>query len=314
MLEKERFLEIKDLAKKIRKENAKKFKSFEKDKRDEAIKEKEDFLDSIIKQNADMFSEVPGSKEEIKVFRANVLIPDDAEFYKSYSEDKNIRNLMDKYKVSIEAIMNKITELNIYGKYIEDDNLNKDANTDFVDEMVNMSTKEAENLLSEIENLSTVALSLDDIPDDEIKENDSVKPINIEPKKPVVAKKEIKDEDVDEDFDNISEIVSGFVDEYNKSKEDLEAIRKEKEETDEHLLALEKQISEHDEQVKALEKEITDLKLSNLESADSINTLREEKQMVLNENAELKDEIESMKKKIAKSSELIKKIYNSIPR
>ena len=113
MLEKERFLEVKDFAGKVRKENAKLFKSLEKSNRDDAIKEKNEFLESIIDEKAKEFSDGSRGKEEKQIFRANVLIPDDAEFYESYTNDKNIRNLMDKYKVSIEDIMGKITELNI---------------------------------------------------------------------------------------------------------------------------------------------------------------------------------------------------------
>ena len=317
MLEKERFLEVKDFAGKVRKENAKLFKSLEKSNRDDAIKEKNEFLESIIDEKAKEFSDGSRGKEEKQIFRANVLIPDDAEFYESYTNDKNIRNLMDKYKVSIEDIMGKITELNIYGKYIEDskDEVQKESGkADFVDEMVNISSKEAEDLLAEIEDLSHIALDLDDIPTDEIKEDTSVKPIDVNPKKPEVVKKEVKAEDVDEDFDNISEIVSGFVDEFNKSKDDLELISKERDELKTQIEQLTKQTTEHDKQVKALEKEITELKQNNLESVDSINTLREEKEKALNENADLKDEVESLKARIKKSSELIKKIYNSIPR
>ena len=317
MLEKERFLEVKDFADKVRKENAKLFKSLEKSNRDDAIKEKNEFLESIIDEKAKEFSEGSRGKEEKQIFRANVLIPDDAEFYENYANDKNIRNLMDKYKVSIEDIMGKITELNIYGKYIEDskDEVQKESGkADFVDEMVNISSKEAEDLLAEIEDLSHIALDLDDIPTDEIKEDTSVKPIDVNPKKPEVVKKEVKAEDVDEDFDNISEIVSGFVDEFNKSKDDLELISKERDELKTQVEQLTKQTTEHDKQVKALEKEITELKQNNLESVDSINTLREEKEKALNENADLKDEVESLKARIKKSSELIKKIYNSIPR
>ena len=73
---------------------------------------------------------------------------------------------MNKYAVNIEDIMSKITELNIYGKYInnmesEEDTNNYEETDEFVEEMVNISPDEAEGLLDEIEGLSEVVSELE---------------------------------------------------------------------------------------------------------------------------------------------------------
>ena len=120
MLEKERFLAIKKLARDIREDNKKLFKSFKKMPFDEAVENKNSFIKSVIENMNIAFSDGEQGREEKQMFRANILIPDDKEFYESYTEDKNIRNLMNKYAVSIEDIMSKITELNIYSKYLDE--------------------------------------------------------------------------------------------------------------------------------------------------------------------------------------------------
>ena len=111
MLEKNRFLAIKNLAKDIRKENEKLFKAFAKETVDDAVREKEEFIESVVDSMDIAFSDGEQGKEERQIFRANLLIPDDLDFFNAYSKDKNIRNLMNKYAVGIEDIMSKIIRL-----------------------------------------------------------------------------------------------------------------------------------------------------------------------------------------------------------
>ena len=140
MLEKERFLAIKKLAKDIRNENKTLLKKIEKMPSEKAIDEKNKFIDSVMENMTDAFSGGEQGKEEKQIFRANILIPDDEEFYDTYSNNKNIRNLMAKYSVNIEDIMSKITELNIYGKYLEE-STETEEESGFVDEMVKIFEK-----------------------------------------------------------------------------------------------------------------------------------------------------------------------------
>ena len=114
MLEKDRFLDIKEMAKNVRKDNETLFAAFEQESAEDAIREKDEFIETIIDSMDIDFSEGELGKEEKQIFRANVLIPDDDEFFETYSKDKNIRNLMKHYAVNIEDIMSKITELIIY--------------------------------------------------------------------------------------------------------------------------------------------------------------------------------------------------------
>ena len=214
MLEKERFLAIKKLAHDIREDNRKIFKSFKKLPFDEAVERKNDFIDSVIENMNIAFSDGEQGREEKQMFRANILIPDDKDFFESYSEDKNIRNLMNKYAVSIEDIMSKITELNIYGKYIDDMDEDDEESSDeptFVDEMIKISPKEAENLLDEIDNLSSVMeeLDLDKMPKEE-------KPELLRPEEPINegSTEENDSESNDESFDDITKAVSNFVNKY----------------------------------------------------------------------------------------------------
>ena len=320
MLEKNRFLAIKNLAKDIRKENEKLFKAFAKETVDDAVREKEEFIESVVDSMDIAFSDGEQGKEERQIFRANLLIPDDLDFFNAYSKDKNIRNLMNKYAVGIEDIMSKITELNIYGKYIdifseEEEKKNED---DFVDEMVNLSSKEAESLLDEIEDLSSVMEELD-IPTDETKEeaDAALEPEVIEEEttedEEVVSEEseepalEMKDMEINDEFEDISNAVSGFVDEYTKVKDDLDIAE----------AKLKKFNAEKDElasQITALRDENEELKKSNLESADALNKAREEAKMISNENVTLKEQIKVMETKIRQSADLLKKIYNSIPK
>lgn len=320
MLEKNRFLAIKNLAKDIRKENEKLFKAFAKETVDDAVREKEEFIESVVDSMDIAFSDGEQGKEERQIFRANLLIPDDLDFFNAYSKDKNIRNLMNKYAVGIEDIMSKITELNIYGKYIDifSEEEEKKTEDDFVDEMVNLSSKEAESLLDEIEDLSSVMEELD-IPTEETKEeaDAALEPEVIEEEtaedEEVVSEEseepalEMKDMEINDEFEDISNAVSGFVDEYTKVKDDLDIAE----------AKLKKFNAEKDElasQITALRDENEELKKSNLESADALNKAREEAKMISNENVTLKEQIKVMETKVRQSAELLKKIYNSIPK
>ena len=317
MLEKNRFLAIKNLAKDIRKENEKLFKAFAKETVDDAVREKEEFIESVVDSMDIAFSDGEQGKEERQIFRANLLIPDDLDFFNAYSKDKNIRNLMNKYAVGIEDIMSKITELNIYGKYIDifSEEEEKKTEDDFVDEMVNLSSKEAESLLDEIEDLSSVMEELD-IPTDETKEeaDAALEPEVIEEEttedEEVVSEEseepalEMKDMEINDEFEDISNAVSGFVDEYTKVKDDLDIAE----------AKLKKFNAELASQITALRDENEELKKSNLESADALNKAREEAKMISNENVTLKEQIKVMETKIRQSADLLKKIYNSIPK
>ena len=202
MLEQNRFLAMKKLAKDIRKQNEQTFESFEKESIGDAIREKDEFIESIIDNMDIAFSDGDKGKEEKQIFRANLLIPDDLDFFTSYSKDKNIRNLMNKYAVGIEDIMSKITELNLYSKYIDTFN-EKPKKDNFVDNMVEISTpekepkqekpnispKEAESLLDEIEDLSNAMEELDIRKNNEPEEKSS---IAIEPE--IVKEQKVEEE------------------------------------------------------------------------------------------------------------------------
>ncbi|MFQ8643047.1 MAG: hypothetical protein ACLU8V_06255 [Oscillospiraceae bacterium] len=320
MLEKNRFLAIKNLAKDIRKENEKLFKAFAKETVDDAVREKEEFIESVVDSMDIAFSDGEQGKEERQIFRANLLIPDDLDFFNAYSKDKNIRNLMNKYAVGIEDIMSKITELNIYGKYIDifSEEEEKKTEDDFVDEMVNLSSKEAESLLDEIEDLSSVMEELD-IPTEETKEeaDAALEPEVIEEEttedEEVVSEEseepalEMKDMEINDEFEDISNAVSGFVDEYTKVKDDLDI-------AEAKLKKFNAEKDELESQITALRDENEELKKSNLESADALNKAREEAKMISNENVTLKEQIKVMETKVRQSAELLKKIYNSIPK
>ena len=303
MLEKERFLAIKRLASKIRKDNEKFFKSLEGETTEEAIREKEEFIEKAIDSMGIDFEDGEQGREERQLFRANILLPDDEAFYKAYSKDKNIRNLMNKFAVGIEDIMSKITELNIYGDYEND--------TDFVDEMMDISSKEAASLLEEIEDLSNVMADLnisadedEKIPSDDIKEDDKVEPTEIteevEPEKP--KKVEVKEED---DFENMSSVVSDFVDEYNNLQTDLDKSRKE-------LDRSKKEIEGALDKVTKLEKENDTLKKNNLDAVNELNKTKDAKNRLEAENVKLKDNIKELESKLKQSSALLNKIYKSL--
>ena len=299
MLEKERFLAIKKLAHDIREDNRKIFKSLKKLPFDEAVERKNDFIDSVIENMNIAFSDGEQGREEKQMFRANILIPDDKEFFKSYSEDKNIRNLMNKYAVSIEDIMSKITELNIYGKYIDDmDEEPKESSDEptFVDEMVKISPKEAESLLDEIDNLSSVMedLDLDSAPKE-------IKPELLKPEESNDEPTEEKESEInDESFDDITDAVSSFVNKYENMQSELDA---------------------KDEKIRKLQLEIEKLDKISSEASVERESVNHELSNLKEENTKYRAEVEKLQSrnkqletKLAKSAELLNKIYKSISR
>ena len=300
MLEKERFLAIKKLAHDIREDNRKIFKSFKKLPFDEAVERKNDFIDSVIENMNIAFSDGEQGREEKQMFRANILIPDDKEFFKSYSEDKNIRNLMNKYAVSIEDIMSKITELNIYGKYIDDMDEDDEESSDeptFVDEMIKISPKEAESLLDEIDNLSSVMedLDLDNAPKE-------VKPELLKLEEPIneESTEENDSEVTDESFDDITKAVSNFVNKYEGMQSEIDA---------------------KDDKIRKLQLEIEKLDKINNESSTERENINNELSNLKEENTKYHAEVERLQSrnkeleaKLAKSTELLNKIYQSISR
>ena len=292
MLEKERFLAIKKLAHDIREDNKKIFKSFKKLPFDEAVERKEDFINSVIENMDIAFSDGEQGREEKQMFRANILIPDDKDFFKSYSEDKNIRNLMNKYAVNIEDIMSKITELNIYGKYLDDVEEEPESFEEptFVDEMIKISPKEAESLLDEIDNLSSVMEDLD-LNTEPVEE----KPELLKPEKSEIYAEETTDE---ESFEDITDIVSNFVDKYENMQEEMDS---------------------KDEKIRKLQLEIEKLDKINSETSTEreslnrkMNDLKEENAKYREEIARLQSQNNKLETKVAKSAEILNKIYQSI--
>ncbi len=300
MLEKERFLAIKKLANKIRKDNEDLFKALENVTPEEAIREKEEFIEKIIDSMGIRFEDGEQGREERQIFRANILLPNDDAFYKEYSKDKNIRNLMNKFAVGIEDIMSKITELNVYGKYEEE--------PDFVNEMMDVSSKDAESLLEEIEDLSSVmaGLNLDNITDEDLPEIPSIPEDNIkeEPKEEKkIMKPEVISEDEEEeepDLEDMSSVVTGFVDEYNNLQETLDKSKAE----------LEAAMKKMDK----LQKENETLKQNNLEAVNALNSEKDAKNRLEAEVLKLKDRNKLLEDKLRQSVALFKRLYNSIPR
>ena len=287
MLEKERFLAIKKLARDIREDNKKLFKSFKKMPFDEAVENKNSFIKSVIENMNIAFSDGEQGREEKQMFRANILIPDDKEFYESYTEDKNIRNLMNKYAVSIEDIMSKITELNIYSKYLDEQE--SEEKPTFVDEMIKISPKEAESLLDEIDNLSSVMEDLDLESAPKESKPELLKPEN----KPTV------ETDVEEDsFDDITSAVSNFVNKFENMQSEMDA-------KDEKIRKLQLEIEKLDQISNDTSKEKEEIN-------SELSNLKEEVSKYRTENEKLERENENLKAKLAKSSEILNKIYQSI--
>ncbi len=304
MLSKKRFMAIKNLAKEVREANKDIFEKFTNEPIEQAVKDKDEFVSKIMKDIN--FSDDEQGKEEKQMFRASVLIPDDDDFYTVYFEDKNIRSLMNRYAVSIEDIMSKITELNIYGKYLEEDRNEKESTTDdFVDEMVNMSFENAESLLNEISELADSMEQELNISDDE----------NNEDEKDTSTVEEYENEEnfedtvsmsyEDVDFDSMSNAVTGFVEDYNRIKKDLNMAKDELEKATANSNALM-------ENIENLKQENKELKQNNLNSANTIRETTEKYHNILNENAILKERNDKLEEKIKQSSELLRRIYNSM--
>ena len=345
MLEKDRFLAIKKLAQDIRKENEDLFSAFAMESPEDAIREKEEFVEDIIDSRGITFSNDNLGREERQIFRANLLIPDDKEFFDTYSKDKNIRNLMNTYGVGIEDVMSKITELNIYADYLNDmgnDSQDEESTTntenqeipaeaekqdDFVDAMVNLSSKEAESLLDEIENLSSAMddLNITSVKEDEknvieeseVKESESMEMKSVTSEDKVMQPEVIEnnpDTTIDDmsytsdmSIEDISQAVDGFVNDFNNIQADLDN-------TKEELKHAKENQNELRQQVRTLREEAYSLKKNNLESAKSLKEAREANERLENENLTLKEQIRTMEINLKRSAEMQKKIYNSIPK
>lgn len=287
MLEKERFLAIKHLAHDIREDNKKVFKSFKKLPYDEAVKKKNEFIDSVIDNMDIAFSDGEKGREEKQIFRANILLPDDKEFYETYSKDKNVRSLMNKYNVGIEDIMSKITELNVYENYMED--YDKEVSYEeptFVDEMVKITPSEAESLLDEIDNLSSVMEDLD---------------INVEEKPELLKPEKIEEKEessMEDSLDDITDAVSNFVDRFENMQSEIDA-------KDEKIRKLQLEIEKLDQ----ISSEASKEKESTIEE---IKNLKEENTKYLSEIDKLTKENKDLSAKLAKSKEILNKIYKTI--
>lgn len=336
MLEKERFLAIKKLAKDIRKENKEILKKIEKMPSEKAIDEKNKFIDSVMENMTDAFSGGEQGKEERQIFRANILIPDDEEFYETYSNNKNIRNLMSKYSVNIEDIMSKITELNIYGKYMEDSS----KETNFVDEMVKISPKQAEDLLDEIDNLSNTLTNLDlsqikdyktkkQIEDEkpsitnedikkEIEKNKTTSFINNSLKSNLDDPSEKEDIDItsdnilDESFDSINRAITGFVTDYNSLKNEIrdkEEIINDLEEKIRRLSSEKEKIQEENSNLHSRQSEY---RQENSELKTENNKLNSNIKKLNMENEKINSRMKLLEDKLIKTATLLNKVYNGI--
>ena len=290
MLEKERFLAIKHLAHDIREDNKKVFKSFKKLPYDEAVKKKNEFINSVIENMDIAFSDGEKGREEKQIFRANILLPDDKEFYETYSKDKNVRSLMNKYNVGIEDIMSKITELNVYENYMED--YDKEVSYEeptFIDEMVKITPSEAESLLDEIDNLSSVMEDLDI--------NVEEKPELLKPEK-IEEKEEKEESSMEDSLDDITDAVSNFVDRFENMQSEIDA-------KDEKIRKLQLEIEKLDQ----ISSEASKEKESTIEE---IKNLKEENTKYLSEIDKLTKENKDLSAKLAKSKEILNKIYKTI--
>ena len=306
MLSKKRFLAIKKLAKEVREANEDIFEKFTNEPLEKAIKDKDKFVSKIMEEIN--FSDGEQGKEEKQMFRAGVLIPDDDDFYTVYFEYKNIRSLMNRYAVSIEDIMSKITELNIYGKYFEEcKNEEEPVTGDFVDEMVNMSFESAESLLNEISDLADSMEKELSITDNDTEEKTDISSVEEYENEENFEDISSADDDEDVDFDSMSHAVNGFVEDYDRVKNDLNMAKDELEKAMENSSALM-------ENIEKLKQENKELKQNNLDSANTIKETTEKYHNILNENAILKERNEKLEKKMRQSSELLRRIYDSIPK
>lgn len=296
MLEKERFLEVKNVAQMIRKENEGFFEALKNVSLEEAIKEKEEFIEAIL-ENLN-FSSGEKGKEELQIFRANILIPDDEEFFQTYSKDKNIRSLMNKYYVNIEDIMSKITELNIYGRYSED------VKKDFSYEMTKEDTS------SDKENTSAYDLL------------DEIKSLTEELDKEINSAEEYEDESLEENFED--EFANFEVETFEDKVKELEEPKlnllepneiEEKEPSDD----INKAVSSFVDNYTKLEKENEEMKAKIKELENAKNEVLQEKQELANKLDEVKKEVtnvslekEKLQKELEESKTLISKIYSCI--
>lgn len=337
MLEKERFLAIKKLARDIRKENKEVLKKIEKMPSEKAIEEKNKFIDSVMENMTDAFSGGEQGKEEKQIFRANILIPDDEDFYDTYSKNKNIRNLMSKYSVNIEDIMSKITELNIYGKYMEE----KEEETNFVDEMVKISPKQAEDLLDEIDNLSNTLTNLDlsqikeyQEKEYDVKEEKPASFINedikreVEKNKPASFinksfKKQIDEQDdvdieisndhiLDESFDSINRAITGFVTDYNSLKNEIKYKEDEIYELKEKIRKLNAENERITDENNSLHSRQSEYRQENNELKSDNNKLNSNIKKLNIENEKISSRMKLLEDKLIKTAALLNKVYNGI--
>ncbi|MBR3230358.1 MAG: hypothetical protein IKF91_06005 [Bacilli bacterium] len=341
MLEEERFLAIKKLARDIRKENENILKKIEKMPVKESIEEKNKFIDSIMENMTGAFSGGEQGKEEKQIFRANILIPEDEEFYETYSNNKNIRKLMEKYAVNIEDVMSKITELNIYGKYVN----NEKDETDFVDEMVKISPKQAENLLDEIDDLSNTLTNLDlseikeksskieyETPKRKTfinKENKPASFINDDIKKeieedytdePFVNDEEKDDIDIeiendnilDESFDSINRAISGFVTDYNSIKDKVKDKETEIKDLGEKIRKLNLENEKLTEENNTLHSRQSEYRQDNNKLKSDNNKLNSEIKKLNLENEKINSRMKLLEDKLIKTAALLNKVYNGI--
>ena len=305
MLEKDRFLAIKRLARNVRKENEELFEAFAKESPNDAISEKEEFVETVIDSLDFDFSSGDLGKEEKQIFRANVLIPDDEEFLKIYSQDKNIRNLMNIYAVSIEDIMSKITELNIYAEYLrefeeeeiepkeepvkeEPKRTNKfvlnpsnyisdfteeeeKENEPFVAAASSLSSTDAESLLDEIENLSNAMEMLGETTEDFQHDFSLEDELPSNSAKDIITPEEPKEQSYysDMSLDDISEAVDGFVEEYNTIQTDLENFKT-------AFASSKRDNDKLKDQIKKFKDEIYKLKHDNLETEQALKDSKKE--------------------------------------
>lgn len=330
MLNKERFLAIKNLAKNIRKDNEKTFDAFERESVEDAIREKEEFIESMMDVVSSKFSPNEQGKEEKQIFRANLLIPNDVDFFQSYSVDKNIRNLMNKYAVGIEDIMSKITELNLYSEFI--DTFEEEPKEEIKEEP-DLRVNDAESLLKEIEELSNAMDELDIAGEDDLTldtnsditiEEDFVieKPEEIivdnsddmfeeneeEDKTPDIEIEEAKEvEEMTEETENIINAVSGFVDEYGKLKRELEFTQAKIDKFNSEKETIRTELNKVKAEKEELERKNDSLNLEIYRTRENIEKLE-------TENKTLKTQMESMEKAFKQSTDLLKEIYKSIPK
>lgn len=337
MLEKERFLAIKKLARDIRKENKEVLKKIEKMPSEKAIEEKNKFIDSVMENMKDAFSGGEQGKEERQIFRANILIPDDEDFYDTYSKNKNIRNLMSKYSVNIEDIMSKITELNIYGKYMEEN----EEETNFVDEMVKISPKQAEDLLDEIDNLSNTLTNLDlsqikeyqekeyDVQEEkqtsfinedikrEVEKNKPASFINKSFKKQIDEQEDVdieisNDHILDESFDSINRAITGFVTDYNNLKNEVKYKEDEIDELKEKIRKLNAENERITDENNSLHSRQSEYRQENNELKSDNNRLNSNIKKLNNENEKISSRMKLLEDKLIKTAALLNKVYNGI--